>query len=194
MNFLAHIYLSGDRDLVKIGNFIADGIRGKKYLSYPSEVQKGILLHRSIDSFTDSHPTVKKSTKKLHQNYGHYSGVIIDIFYDHFLACNWKDYSQVPLNVFVDDFYKLLQKHNAILPLRIQQMMPSMIQDNWLLSYASIEGMSRILHQMNRRTENKSKMNFAIRELKLYYEELETEFKSFFEELIIHAAHKLNTL
>ena len=93
MNFLAHIYLSGNNDLVTIGNFIADGIRGKKYLEFPIDIQTGILLHRQIDTFTDAHKTVRESTKRLHKNYSHYSGVIVDILYDHFLAKNWASYS-----------------------------------------------------------------------------------------------------
>ena len=92
MNFLAHIYVSGDNDLVKIGNFMADSIRGHSYDVYPMEIQKGILLHRSIDSFTDMHPIYRQSKHRLHEKYGHYSGVIMDIFYDHFLAKNWKTY------------------------------------------------------------------------------------------------------
>ena len=97
MNFLAHIYLSGEDEGITIGNFIADGIKGKKYLSYPASIQKGILLHRGIDSFTDSHPTVRQSTARLHENYGHYSGVIVDILYDHFLAKNWEEYHEQDL-------------------------------------------------------------------------------------------------
>ena len=65
---------------VMIGNFIADSIKGSKYSSYPSEIQKGILLHRQIDTMTDAHPAFRKSTKRLHKNYGHYSGIIVDIF------------------------------------------------------------------------------------------------------------------
>ena len=83
MNFLAHIYLSGDNDLIKIGNFMADGVRGNDYLDFPEEIQKGIILHRAIDTFTDAHPIFRKSKHRLHEKYGHYSGVIIDILYDH---------------------------------------------------------------------------------------------------------------
>ena len=86
MNYLAHIYLSGGKKHTTIGNFIADGIRGNKYKTYPAEVQIGIQLHREIDTFTDAHPIFRKSTKRLHKGYSHYSGVIVDIFYDHFLA------------------------------------------------------------------------------------------------------------
>ena len=108
MNFLAHIYLSNDNDFLKIGNFIADSIHGNNYLHFEEEVKKGIILHRHIDTFTDSHPTYRKSKHRLHQKYGHYSGVIMDIVYDHFLAKNWNNYSNEKLEDYADKFYKLL--------------------------------------------------------------------------------------
>src|SRR5690606_22136123 len=194
MNFLAHIYLSGDHNLITIGNFMADGIKGKRYEKYPKEIQIGILLHREIDTFTDAHPTVRMSTKRLHKNYSHYSGVIVDILYDHFLAKNWSKYSRVPLDVYVQDFYGLLRKSFTILPPRIQKMMPYMIADNWLYSYATVEGIGKILAQMNVRTKNVSKMNLAVAELEEYYDEFEAEFTSFFAELIPFAQHKLTEL
>lgn len=194
MNYLAHIYLSGTDSDVILGNFMADGIKGKKYLAYPESIQKGILLHRFIDSYTDAHPTFKQSTKRLHSKYSHYSGVIVDIFYDHFLAKNFHEYSEVPLPEYVQNFYALLEDNYAILPERIQNMMPYMIADNWLESYATIEGIGRILYQMNRRTKNRSKMNFAILELETYYHQFESEFKSFFNELELQCEQKLATL
>ncbi|NAS30588.1 DUF479 domain-containing protein [Flavobacteriaceae bacterium R38] len=194
MNFLAHIYLSGERDQIKIGNFIADGIRGKKYLEYPEQIQKGIILHRAIDTFTDAHKTVRKSTKKLHEPYGHYSGIIVDIFYDHYLAKNWNNYSTTPLDIYAGNFYNLLDDYYQLLPDRYKNMMPYMIKENWLYSYSNIEGISRVLNGMNRRTKNKSKMNFAILELEKYYDEFEEEFTSFFEELITYSNHKLKSL
>lgn len=194
MNFLAHIYLSGENEGITIGNFIADGIKGKQYKKYPLQIQKGILLHRGIDSFTDQHPTVRKSTKRLHENYGHYSGVIVDILYDHFLAKNWKIYHSQPLDEYVGEFYEMLRKYFEILPTRIQRMMPYMIADNWLLSYATVEGISNILTQMNRRTKERSKMNLAVIELEQYYTEFETEFTCFFEELKTFSKNKIKEL
>lgn len=194
MNFLAHIYLSGTEEDVIIGNFIADGIKGRRYQKFPPAIAKGILLHREIDTFTDSHPIVHQSTARLHQNYGHYSGVIVDILYDHFLAKNWSVYAEVSLDIFVQDFYGLLRKNFTILPPRIQRMMPYMIADNWLLSYASVEGISKILAQMNVRTKGISKMNLATQELKEFYGEFESEFTSFFEELMVFSEKKLREL
>ncbi len=193
MNYLAHIYLSGEDDNLKIGNFIADSIKGKKYLSYPLDIQNGIVLHRAIDTFTDAHPTVRKSVHRLFPEYSHYSAVIVDILYDHYLAANWEDFSDIPLEDYVADFYQLLTNRYSILPKRVQQFLPYMIEDNWLLSYASIEGIGKILFQMNRRTQNKSRMNLAVKELELYYDLFEAEFRSFFPELELYVAHKITT-
>jgi len=194
MNFLAHIYLSFDHPKITLGNFFADHIKGNKYKHLPKMVQNGILLHREIDTFTDSHPIPKQSSKRLHKNYSHYSRVIVDIFYDHFLAKNWHVYSPAPLEDYVADFYDLLQTNFELLPLSTQKMMPYMIADNWLYNYANLEGISRVLQGMNRRTKNRSKMNFAIVDLEEHYLDFEMEFTAFFEELITFSKHKFETL
>ncbi|TBN06647.1 DUF479 domain-containing protein [Hyunsoonleella flava] len=191
MNYLAHIYLSGENDLVTIGNFMADGIKGNRYKTYDRDIQIGILLHRHIDTFTDAHETVRKSTKRLHEKYSHYSGVIVDILYDHFLAKNWSQYSNVPLKDYVERFYGSLKDNFEILPMRIQKMIPYMISGNWLLSYASIEGIAKVLAGMNKRTKHRSGMNEAVNELEEFYKEFEEEFTSFFEELIVFSNEKI---
>jgi acyl carrier protein phosphodiesterase len=183
MNFLAHIYLSGNNDLIKIGNFMADGIRGNDYLSFPDDVKKGILLHRQIDTFTDSHLVYRKSKHRLHEKYGHYAGVIMDILYDHFLAKNWKKYSQEKLEDFVSNFYKSLESNTEILTEKTKSMMPYMIDQNWLTSYATIAGIEMILFQMDYRTKHRANMQEAIVELQDFYIKFEEEFTIFFDEL-----------
>lgn len=194
MNFLAHIYLSGKDEEVMIGNFIADSIKGKKYLNFPEGIQKGIILHRAIDSYTDTHPLVRKGASRLFKNYRHYSGVIVDIFYDHFLASNWKEYSDTPLEKFIADFYILLKNNYSILPSPIQRFLPYMIQDNWLLSYATLEGIERILYQMNQRTGDISKMDKAVIDLQEHYAVYQKEFQDFFPQLQNYAREKILTL
>jgi acyl carrier protein phosphodiesterase len=194
MNFLAHIFLSGDDSLIKIGNFMADGIRGKDYEQYPPKLKIGILLHRFIDSYTDSHPIFKQSTKKLHPNYGHYSGVLIDMFYDHFLCKNWKKYSSENLSDFVQNFYASLRESYPILTEKTQHLLPYMEQGNWLYNYQFIDELELILTQMDHRTKYASKMRFAKTELLLYYDEFEKEFTDFFEEIQTQAKIKLTEL
>jgi acyl carrier protein phosphodiesterase len=194
MNFLAHIYLSGDNDLVKIGNFMADGIRGKQFEHFPEDIQKGIILHRFIDTYTDSHDIFRKSTKRLHEKYHHYAGVIVDIVYDHFLAKNWSKYSPEKLEDFINRFYNSLQDNYPVLTEKTQDLMPYMIERNWLLSYRTVEGIHQILTQMDRRSKNISKMQFASEELKEFYDEFEQEFTLFFEEMQLQAKQKLQSL
>ncbi|TDN79205.1 acyl carrier protein phosphodiesterase [Salegentibacter sp. 24] len=183
MNYLAHIYLSGDNDQLKIGNFIADSVKGKQYLDYPPEIQKGIILHRAIDTFTDTHPIVSKSVSRLFERYGHYSRVIIDILYDHFLAANWIHYCDIPLKEYTEDFYKLLKDNFKILPKPVQNFFPYMVANNWLYNYRKIEGIEKILFQMNRRIKYRARMHLAVEELRAFYQEFENEFRLFFEEL-----------
>lgn len=197
MNFLAHIYLSGDQELLKIGNFMADSVRGSQYKCYPEALQKGILLHRYIDSFTDAHPIYRQSKHRLHEKYGHYSGVIMDIFYDHFLAKNWNSYHTTPLEIYAEEFYALLKEKHPWLTERAKHMVPYMIARNWLLSYASLDGLEKILFQMDRRTQQRVSMHEAMVELQTYYSEFENEFFQFFKELEEGCQQKLielNTL
>ncbi|NRT14679.1 acyl carrier protein phosphodiesterase [Flavobacterium sp. 28A] len=192
MNFLAHIYLSDDNDHIKIGNFMADGIRGKNFDTFPVDIQKGIALHRAIDTYTDAHPIFRESTKKLHSRYHHYAGVIVDIFYDHFLAKNWTVYSNENLEEYIQQFYQSLKDNKPLLTERTIGMMPYMIKQNWLSSYQTVDGIKNILTQMDRRTKNESKMRFATEELREFYTEFEKEFTLFFEDLRAHVKAQLN--
>ncbi|MBD0725040.1 ACP phosphodiesterase [Flavobacterium sp. L1I52] len=192
MNFLAHIYLSGNNEYIKIGNFMADGIRGKQFEKYPEAIQKGILLHRAIDTFTDEHPLFRQSTKRLHERYHHYAGVIVDIYYDHFLAKNWEKYSEENLEDFVSEFYQSLHQNHAVLSEKTKNILPYMEKQNWLSSYQTIEGIHQILTQMDRRTQNNSNMRFASEELLAFYDEFENEFTLFFEDIRNYCSQKLN--
>ena len=191
MNFLAHIYLSGNNESIQIGNFIADAVKGRKYEAYPQEIKTGILLHRQIDWFTDNNDIVKKSKRRLGNKYGHYKGVIIDIFYDHFLAKNWNNYSDTPINEFSHEFYIVLQHNLDILPNRIQKLSPYLIKGDWLTNYATLEGIERVLIGMNKRTHEISQMHLAIHDLKANYADFEHDFTTFFVILSSFTSSKL---
>ncbi len=192
MNFLAHAFLSGSDKEILLGNFIADSVKGTEFNRFTPGVQKGIKLHRAIDHFTDTHPVVQKSKERLRPVYRKFSGVIVDVFYDHFLAKNWNKFSTVSLEEYVDDVYSLMKLHYSILPKRSQQMLPYMIEHNWLVSYAQIEGIEKILTQMARRSTFESNMGASVKELRLYYDLFEEEFNTFFPELIKMAEEFIN--
>jgi acyl carrier protein phosphodiesterase len=173
---------------------MADGIRGNDYLQFPDEVKKGIILHRHIDTFTDANPIYRKSKHRLHEKYGHYSGVIMDIVYDHFLAKNWSTYSNEKLEDYAATFYKSLQDNYKILTPKTQNLLPYMIERNWLVRYETIAGLEMILFQMDYRTKHRVNMQEAVVELQKYYTEFEEEFRLFFEELITFTNLKLSEI
>lgn len=184
MNFLAHIYLSGEGDeLLTIGNFIADTVRGKEYLQYPEAMQRGILLHRRIDTFTDAHAIFRKSKHRLVPTYNHYAGVLVDIFYDYCLAKHWKEYSDKSLEQYVQYFYDALERHQHLLNDKAQTLSKYIIAERWLESYQTFEGICSILYRMDRRTGFVSKMQYAIEDLKRDEKLYEEEFTQFFKEI-----------
>ncbi|MEQ8244210.1 acyl carrier protein phosphodiesterase [Fulvivirga sp.] len=183
MNFLAHIYLSGNNEPLMVGNFIGDFVKGNQLNDFESEITRGVNLHRAIDEYTDQHPVVSKSKDKLREKYRHYSGVIVDIYYDHFLAKNWSDYHKTDLLTFTKQFYNAINNYHNILPKGAKYMLPYMMENNWLYNYSKVEGISRALGGMSRRTKFDSKMDEAVVDLRAYYDEFEKEFKEFFVDL-----------
>lgn len=165
---------------------MGDFIKGSQYDHLPDLVAKGVILHREIDSYTDNHPVVMLSKDKLRQKYRHYSGVIVDMYYDHFLAANFSDYSRKSLQAFAQSKYELLEKHLDLIPPRGQHMLPYMIKGDWLTNYAKKEGIHRSLTGLSRRTKFKSNLDMAIQDLVAHYDSFEHEFRQFFEEIQLH--------
>ncbi|OUJ74929.1 acyl carrier protein phosphodiesterase [Hymenobacter crusticola] len=164
MNFLAHLLLSGSpaaleyADVV-VGNFAAEAVRGRAgLLAYPPAVQRGIRLHRLIDSFTDAHPVVRRTTARLREaGLGKWAGVVSDVGYDHLLARNFARYhddANEPLPAFAQRLYALLQARRHELPEQLQSMFQYMRRDDWLTGYAKKEGFERALLGLSRRAPN----------------------------------------
>jgi len=177
-----------------IGNFIADAVKGNKYLHFNKKIQKGIIIHREIDTYTDAHPIVRVSKRRLHPRYRHYDGVIIDILYDHYLAKNWRMYSEIPLDIYANSFYSLLKENHTILPDKIKKYLPFMAGQNWLVKYQTIDGISDILKGMNGRTNGVSQMDLATEDLQEHYQEFEDDFTRFFKDLTVHLSKTFTEL
>lgn len=184
MNFLAHLYLSGNDEEIIIGNFIADHVKGNGTKKFSDKIQAGIKLHREIDEFTDSHPEFLKSKKRLSDSYRKYAGVVVDMYYDHFLSANWSDYSEEDLDTYTKRIFKIISKKYLILPFKTQQILPFMVKSNWLKAYGSFEGLDRALSGMARRTPFNSGMENAIEDLKKDYPLYKKEFTKFFPQIV----------
>jgi len=186
MNFLGHLYLSGENDEIRIGNFIADAVKGRSYMDYNNGIQKGIILHRSIDKFTDTHAVFIQSKQKINAQFSYFSGIVIDIFYDHFLSHNWINYSKIPLDLFTQSAYNLMLSNFSLLPDKVKYFLPFMVKNNWLKIYGEIEGVERVLNGLSKRTSLPNKTGHAISVLEENYHELKAEFHLFFTDIIQH--------
>lgn len=184
MNFLAHLYLAGNNKYSIIGNFIADHVKGSSIDLYNPEIRQGIRFHRQVDEFTDAHPVVKETVLNLRPHFHKYAGVVVDMYYDHFLAKDWRKYSDVPIEEFTARIYDVLKSAYDILPARSKYMLPYMMADNWLMNYRNLEGLNQALTGISRRTTFPSGLETAVDYLKGHYDEHQESFDSYFPQLV----------
>ena len=184
MNFLAHLYLSGTNDEIKLGNFIADSVKGRNYSGYPENVQKGISLHRFIDDYTDHCHLLNKTRSDIQKLFPKYYGLILDIYFDHFLARDWEKYSGTNLRAYVRHFYLTLILNYRWLPARARRSLPFLITQNWLESYKNVKGIGLIFDRMHRYRGLPWNSEPVIKYLNANYSEIEQTFFIFFESLM----------
>ncbi len=184
VNFLAHLFLSGDASELLVGNLMGDFVKGRLDGRFPAGIERGILLHREIDSFTGQNRHFLRSKQRLDKSFGLYRGVLVDLFYDHFLAAHWEDYADVPLSLFISDAWRVLCEHKEFLPDRLQRIMPLMFRD-WLPSYCDIGGIAAVLHRMSCfRLKRANGLGEGVEALSRHYGELYGDFRNFFPELL----------
>ena len=194
MNFLAHSHLSGDNDDLLFGNFIADAVKGKGHNGFPEAIQNGILIHRKIDSFTDTHPIFRQSLQRIREHFGKFAGIVVDIYYDHFLAHNWHRYSDLQLPDYADHVYRILEERYELLPSRTRRMLPYLTAQNWLVGYANFNGLNAVFQGMDRRTGLRSGMSKAVPVLLENYDDLKSDFFTFYPLLEEFAAKEIAAL
>lgn len=194
MNFLAHTFFSRYNEQELVGNFIGDFVKGNRYTQYPPEIQKGILLHRFIDRFTDTSAIVKESKQVFSPIYGRYSGIIVDVVYDHFLSVHWHSYTDLPRETFIEYVYAVITKYYYSLPARPQKLIPSIIYHNWMRYYASFYGIDKVLSRMAIRTSLPQNTDVCIQVLKSNYSTLEAHFLEFFSDIQQEVLHRTSPI
>jgi acyl carrier protein phosphodiesterase len=183
MNYLAHLFLSGDDPDLLVGNFIGDAVKGNKFEDFPPAIARGILLHRFIDDFSDHHPLALKTRKRLRPDFGLWSPVITDMFYDHFLAANWSDFSKEDLETYTEKTYAVLNSYKKFFPENMKMLLHYMSKSNWLFNYSKIEGIERSLNGMSSRIEAENNLHLAGEELRQNYKLYKTDFLEFFPKI-----------
>jgi acyl carrier protein phosphodiesterase len=191
MNWLAHLLLSEPDVEHRLGNLLADVVKGKARAALPPGVQRGIACHQAIDAFTDAHPVVHRSKRRLGEEHGRCAGILIDIFYDHFLARDWPHYAAVPLEQFTAEVYASFRGYaTGALPAEARELLARMSDGDLLGSYRALAGIEAALRRLSRRLEARLGRPFALEravaELEAQYEAFGHDFAEFFPELRAH--------
>lgn len=184
MNYLAHIFLSGPHPEVKLGNFFGDFVKGSQFNHFPEKVQKGIILHRKIDEFTDAHPVFRETVQLLKSDFGRYAGIMADMYYDHLLAVSFSRYSEVSLQCFACSFYFHALLRYPLLPPRVKRFIFHFVTTNRLQQYATYQGLQSSLEIMRRHKSSAIQPELAIEVLDRHFDEMNNQFHRFFPDII----------
>lgn len=195
MNYLAHAWLSFNHPQILVGNMISDFIKGKKQFDYPTIIHKGILLHRAIDSFTDSHEATQQLKLFFKPQYRLYAGAFADVVYDHFLATDETEFlTDADLNRFATTTYQVLETNFTILPEAFQKMLPYMKEYNWLYNYRYKWGIEKSFAGLARRARYLPESAVAFELFNENYNAMGLIYQQFFPEIKRFAAHQMQQL
>lgn len=185
MNYLAHCYFSTGTQNSLYGNLLGDFVKGKNHGYVDPEIIKGIVLHRAIDKFTDNHPIVSHSKDRISKERKRFSGIMIDVFYDHFLAMHWDNFSSSDFELQTRNWYEKLNAETEIeLPERMLISIQRMKQNDWFAKYKTFDGISAAINGISKRIKFENKLAGGGKELEQNYSDLESDFNDFFPELI----------
>lgn len=187
MNHLAHLYLAGDDDESLIGNIAGDFVKGPLGDRFAPGIRGGILAHRRIDGFTDSHPSVSAFRRVLVPEHGHYARVIADVFFDHFLACRFDEYAGESLDDFLRRVFARLDANLHRLPGALGIVYPLMRDQGWLPSYRTLDGIHLTLTRISTRLSRRPQLQLATRHLVDSRDELESHFRAFLPDVVAFA-------
>lgn len=179
MNYLTHLYLSDGTPEGLVGSLLGDFVKGDRHNSYAPAVRQAIMVHRRLDAFTDHHPTVKQSKRRLRSVHRHTKGILVDLFYDHFLARHWEAFATRPLAAFTAEAYRAFEAFPHPYPERLAHILPYMVADDWLLSYRELANIGRALGGISRRLSRKTDLADGLADLETHYMDLEADFRAF---------------
>ncbi|MCM0081507.1 ACP phosphodiesterase [Geomonas sp. Red32] len=178
MNYLFHLYLSGDDPDLLTGNFMGDFVKGHLDGRFPAAIQAGIQLHRAIDSFAHTDLHFNQSRLRIDTSFGLYRGILVDLFYDHFLTASWEHWSDEPLPRYLGRVRDIVEERRHLLPERLQQLIPIIFED-LIPSYLDTAGIGQALVRMSRRISRPNPLAGGERELVLNYAGLREDFEAF---------------
>jgi acyl carrier protein phosphodiesterase len=194
MNFLAHAYLSFDHPQILVGNMISDFVKGAAKSTYEKDIRQGIMLHRHIDTYTDRHPAIKKAQEYFRPAFRLYSGPIIDVVFDHYVALEIEKTNPGSLRDFSVNVYQVLEDHKENLPANFLHVMKYMKKDDWLGNYSKMEGIRQSLKGLIMRAAYLNDSAPAYELFMKHYDVLGSHFEEFFPDVKHYAKQKMEEL
>lgn len=186
MNWLAHLYLSEPNPAVRIGNLLPDMVSVSALTGLSAEMLRGVKQHRRIDAFTDTHPVVRRSISRVNPDFRRFGGILVDVFYDHFLARDWQSFSPLPLPAFAAEIYDSFHRYRLEIPPEAMVHLEHMREMNWLCAYREIDGILAALDRLGLRLRRPIPLGNAISVLRDNYDDFYADFSAFFPEIISH--------
>ncbi len=187
MNYLFHLYLAEPTEVSLLGGMLGDFVKGRLDDRWPEGIRRGIERHRGIDSFAQGNAVIRHSLRRIDPAYRHCRPVLIDVFYDHFLAKNWPRHADIPLERFAQRFYQILETHHDLLPPALQRIAPRMIAGRWLESYRDLNTVEIVLQRLAERLSRPTPLAQGAAELRRHYREFEEDFNAFLPQAVAHA-------
>lgn len=187
MNHLMHLFLSGSDPEILVGNLMGDFVKGRLDDRFPPGIRRGLEIHRKIDSFAADNEFFLRSKHCIDPRFGHFRAVLVDIFYDHFLACYWKDFSLVSLEEFICSSHQTLSHYEALLPPRLLELLPRMFSRHWLIAYREPAGIETALWRMSERFTRQNPLAEGFIELSKKRDSLLRDFRGFLPEICAYA-------
>jgi acyl carrier protein phosphodiesterase len=184
MNYLAHLLLAGPEPEALLGAMMGDFVKGPLGPHYPPAITRALALHRRVDTFTDAHPVTAVSRARISPQRRRFAGIMVDLFYDHFLARDWAAHASEPLDTFTRRVYALLEQHEGLLPERLRSIAPRMAEYDWLGSYVQVESIHAALDRMSLRLKRENRLAGGGAELEEHYAALEADFRMFFPDVV----------
>ena len=184
MNYLAHSFLSNNQHGLLVGNFIADHLHGNHFENMAAEIIEGVKLHRKIDSFTDSHIKFQESKRFFYNGFEKYSGILVDIYFDHLLAKNYSGYSSVPLNEYSQQVYNVYTNHLHLLPKSSAGFLNYVLQNNIYVAYSTIQGIENVLFHLSHRINHGIALDQSVTIFSENEKQLQANFDVFFKDAI----------
>ena len=190
MNFLAHLALAGPSDASLLGNIMADFAKGTRehlFDEFPKEVVEGMLMHRSIDKFTDAHPIFKEASALMETKRRRFAGIVIDIFFDHYLSIHWSKFYSTDLEEFIEQSYQTLAKQSQVHSELFALVLPHMRRENWLGCYGTKDGIKLTLNRVSQRSKYTAIIADCYQDFEDNYSEFEAIFLRIYPDLIEYA-------